>query len=393
MTRRYDEDLEVGGRDPIDVQVAPGTTPVAWPRLPRLLRTRAALGLGPITAPALVFVPLGIVLGPLGLSVISPDVLAHLNVVLTMAMAAIGLFVGLALDLRARVDVRLLVSGNLESTLTIAVVTLSAWWLIERWNMPLALAPGVVALVLGVAASASSAGFVGAGASALSRAATRIADLDDLVPLVVGGFALALLSHPPLAAAGYTLLTCGLGLLTAVAGWLLFERAESSAERGVFVLGAVALLGGAPGFANLSPLLAGLVAGLFWTYSPGRADQIIRDDLRRLQHPLVVILLIAAGASIEFSLVALWLFVPYVAFRLVGKLAGGWAAARLTAGLAPADLGAWLVPPGLIGLAFALNVSQVSVGDTGRAILSAVALGTLASELIAFVVVPSTEQA
>jgi hypothetical protein len=160
----------------------------------------------------------------------------------------------------------------------------------------------------------------------------------------------------------------------------------------VFVVGSVWLLGGVPEYLGLSPLVAGLAAGLFWTYMPGRADQVIHEDLRRLQHPLVVILLILAGALTQFSLPALWLFVPFVAFRLAGKVVGGWVASRLAFGLAPADLSAWLLPPGLIGLAFALNMNMAMATDTGRAVLSAVALGTLASEIIAMLVVPSAEE-
>jgi hypothetical protein len=81
-----------------------------------------------------------------------------------------------------------------------------------------------------------------------------------------------------------------------------------------------------------------------------------------------------------------------VAFRLAGKLVGAWLASRLVAGLAAADLGAWLIPPGLIGLAFALNYGLVVGGETGSALLSAVVLGTLASELIALIVIPSAER-
>ncbi len=391
MTTRYREDPEVGGPDPIDQQVVSDAPIAATGRLGQLLRTRAALGLAPLAAPAVVFVPLGILLGPHGLGVITQDALAHLDIVLPIGLAALGLFVGLALDLRMRQDVRLLVAANLESSLTIAVVTCSAWWLFGHWRIPLDHEAHVVALVLGVAASASSAGYVGSTGNPLTRTATRIADLDDGVPLVVGGLALALMAHPPLAAVGYTLLTCLLGLLVGIAGWLLFERARSQAERGVFVLGALALLGGAPAFLGLSALLAGLIAGLFWTHAPGRADQIIRDDLRRLQHPLVVILLIGAGAAFEASLEALWLFVPFVVFRLSGKLAGGWLASRLALGLAPTDLGVWLLPPGLIGLAFALAFFGITPSDTSRAVLSAVVLGTLAGEVIAMIVVPASD--
>jgi Kef-type K+ transport system membrane component KefB len=186
--------------------------------------------------------------------------------------------------------------------------------------------------------------------------------------------------------------TAGVGLALAAAGWLLFERATGPAERGVFVLGAVLLLGGAATYLGNSPLFTGLVAGAVWRHAPGRADQVIRQDLRRLQHPLVVLLLVVAGASVVVDRLAVWLLVPFVAFRLAGKLAAGWAASRATPALAPADLGAWLVPPGLVGLAFALSVAGATDLPAAGALVSAVALGTVASEVVAMLVVPAGER-
>ena len=62
------------------------------------------------------------------------------------------------------------------------------------------------------------------------------------------------------------------------------------------MLGALALAGGAAAYLRVSPLAVGLVAGVFWTVAPGRADRIVQDDLRKVQHPLVVLLLVTAGA-------------------------------------------------------------------------------------------------
>ena len=119
------------------------------------------------------------------------------------------------------------------------------------------------------------------------------------------------------------------GLAVGAIGWLLFERAESGAERAVFLLGALALAGGAAAALRVSPLAVGLVAGLFWTVAPGRADRIVQDDLAKVQHPLVVLLLVTAGALWAPSVVGLWLLAPYLLFRLAGKVAGAWVSARI----------------------------------------------------------------
>jgi hypothetical protein len=121
---------------------------------------------------------------------------------------------------------------------------------------------------------------------------------------------------------------------------------------------------------------------------PGRADRIIRRDLGRYQHPLVILILVIAGALVEPSGVALWLLLPFVLFRFAGKVAGGWVAARWIGGVRPADLGAMLLAPGLLGLSMAVNLVQVSGSTQATAVLTAVALGTLVSELLALIAVP-----
>jgi len=389
MIRLFDSAREAGGRDPLDAELpAPAPLPVDWTFL---LRTRAALGLAPITAPAIVLVPIGMLLGPSALNVLSPNVLAHLDTVISVALAALGVFVGLALDLRRVADRRLFAAASLEAAVTVTIVGAALVLLLVLWHPRLDHAPLLVALVIGVAAAASSAGTVDASADERSLNATRIADLDDVVPILVGALLLAAAWRPTAGGMLWlTLVSAVAGLGIGVAGWLLFERAHGPAERGLFVLGSVVLLGGIASYMALSPLFVGLVAGLFWTYTPGRADQVIRGDLQKLQHPLVVVLLLAAGASIRLDTLALWLIGPFVVFRLAGKLAGGWVASRVATGLTPVDLGALLIPAGLLGLAYALLFWQSTGSPTAQAVLTAIALGTLANEVIAMLVVPHT---
>jgi hypothetical protein len=61
MSPRFEDSPEIGGRDPLDTRFdRPAPTPDTWlRRLARRLRTRAAFGLAPVLAPAMVFVPLG----------------------------------------------------------------------------------------------------------------------------------------------------------------------------------------------------------------------------------------------------------------------------------------------------------------------------------------------
>jgi hypothetical protein len=102
-----------------------------------------------------------------------------------------------------------------------------------------------------------------------------------------------------------------------------------------------------------------------------------------------VLLLVIAGAGLEPTLVGVWLLAPYILLRTSGKLVGGWIASRLAPGVAPADLGAYLIPPGVLGIGFALNLAQV-IPDGTAPLVFAVAVGAVISELIGVVVTPAS---
>lgn len=375
---------ETGGADPLDVGLEAPETGWRLRASDILLRTRVALGLRPLAAPALVFVPLGAALGPEGVNLLPDAALVHLMPAVTLGLAALGVFVGLALELDTTGKRRLFTAATLEAGVTMIVVAAAVAFLLREWHVPVD-APLVAALVMGIAASASSAGTAEQG-GAVHRLATGIADLDDGLLVVAGGVAMCLASHPePHVALVLALGTAGAGVLVGIAGWLLFERSHSAAERGVFVLGMLALAGGCAEYLGGSPLLSGLAAGICWRVLPGHADRIIRRDVGRYQHPLVILVLVIAGALVEPSRIALWLLLPFVLFRMAGKIAGGWVAAHWIGGVRPADLAAFLLPPGLLGLSLALNLVQVSGSPHSTAVLTAVALGTLASELLALV--------
>jgi hypothetical protein len=215
-----------------------------------------------------------------------------------------------------------------------------------------------------------------------------VADLDDVLPIVLAVAAFALLATTTDSRmAVFTLAPPFIGLAVGAVGWLLFERAETGPERVVYVLGTLALAGGAAAYLHVSPLAVGLVAGLVWTIAPGRADRVVENDLRKVQHPVVVLLLITAGASATLSVASMWLLSPYLLFRLAGKVAGAWLSAPLVE-VRASDLAAFLMSPGVLAVAFALNFYQILPQAPGQMLLSTVAVGTAAFELFALAVVP-----
>lgn len=363
----------------------------AWRGPTAAFQRRAALGLRPFTAPIAFLVPLGILLGPSGIGAISVQGLAHLDVVVTIALGTLGVFIGVEGTREQGTIRRLFAAAMLEAAITVAIVAGSVYILLGYWGAALELPALVVALALGISASASAAPGTEHGTNRQHEIAARIVDLDDVLPIVLGGIVLGAATSDPTWGLMTAALAIGVGLGVGICGWLLFERAQDLAERGVFVLGAITLLSGSAAYVDASPLLAGVAAGAFWVFAPGRADQLIARDLGKIQHPLVVLLLITAGAAMEHTLLGMWLLASYVTFRVCGKLIGGWAATRVARDIAPSDLGAHLMPAGVIGVAFALNLQQVGAEAAGP-ILFAVGLGAVVCEVLALALISPAPQ-
>jgi hypothetical protein len=347
----------------------------------RLPRRRAALGFGSSAAPGLGYVLTGVALGPRGLGILSADVLGSLDAVISVALAALGVLVGFGLgDMARRRAGGLLASATVEATITIAVVAGAMLVLLPQWEIPLPIDARVFAVLLGLCTCASAALRVDGRDDDATRNAARIAELDDLPLIVLGGVTVAAIGGQSGAAVD-VLLTLAAAVMVAIAAWLLVGRTRDEAEHGVFVAGAVVLLAGAARYLGSSPLLAGLAAALVWVRAPGEAHQRIRDDVRSHQHSFVALLLLLAGASIQWTLALLWVAAPLLLFRLTGKLVAGVATARL-AHLPPLLLARALVPPGVVGIALALDLQQVLDGSE-TLLVSGVVVAAAATELLA----------
>jgi hypothetical protein len=393
MTGLFDHSREVGGIDPLDSSLGYRATVREVARLDVLLRSRAALGLAPASAPGVIFLPLGFLLGPHGLNLLTATALAYLSPVVTVGLAALGVFVGLGLGSVRRVNRELLRASSIEASVTVVVVALAI--ALVGWVHP-AFVPGPVwtlALVFGIIASASSAGAAEVSNALVHRIATRIADLDDIIPIVAGGLILAWMRVPtPAGALWFFALTIAVALLVAFAGWLLLDRANVGPEHVAFFAGVLLLLGGSAQFLSVSALFAGMVAGVAWASAPGGSHEIIRDLLGRIQHPVVVLLLLAAGAQLTPAAASPVLLIVFVAFRIAGKFAGGWLIPRLTRVDVPERLGLFLTPPGVIGVAFALNVGQVLPAPAAAVVLGVAVLGSVVGEFIGLLLLPRLER-
>jgi hypothetical protein len=95
---------------------------------------RAALGLGAQATPSLLFVLAGLVLGPEITNVISVNVLAYLDPVISVALAILGIFIGAGyVTSRGSEKRRCLIGASLQALITLSTVIAVMYFLLSRW--------------------------------------------------------------------------------------------------------------------------------------------------------------------------------------------------------------------------------------------------------------------
>jgi hypothetical protein len=314
-----------------------------------------------------VLVPLlltGMAVGPQGIGLLSADVVASLDLALPLAFGVLGVIVGLDMKAHRSADVDHWVTAAWEVGLTVLAVALGTVTAARIFgNLPSGLV-WVLGLLAGICAAGSprlSTNNRAALAILLSGAALIAIRAGSLsTALLLGGQALAI------------------SALLAIAASLVLARAVSETEQRVFTLAGLLLVGGAADFLALSALLGGFVAGRLWQRAGGATSESMRRDAFYLQHPLVVVLLIAAGARVQLAPISVALAVVYVLGTAAGTLATvarGSVRTRLHAELP-------LLSPGVLGVALALSAVR-TLGPELSILLDAVVIGTIGASLLA----------
>jgi hypothetical protein len=374
MTERQPYRAEDGGVDALDVFVD-ASKGGAFAAVPSWRRVPVALLLA---APALWLVPVGWLLGPSGLALVTTELVVRASPLLSVAMAALGVFVGLGLRLNSPGERRLLLASTAEATIVMTLVAgAGAVWVVASGTAPTA------GLLVALGATAIAAAASTPLATARGLAFARLADLDDVVPILLGALLLAVVEEATLTRAFIAVgQSATLALLFAAAGWLLLRGSHGEAERVTVVAGLLLLLGGAAQYLQTPALLTGLAAGAFWSRAPG--EEFVRRYLDPIQRPVVVLLVVAAGSLVTLDLRVVVAASLFAALRLAGKLLGSRVAGRILGLPAPDSLGRLLVWPGVIGLAFLVNVARLRPADSWLELaFGAVTVGTVLGELAA----------
>jgi hypothetical protein len=359
-----------------DASIAPRRAPTPW-------HIRLGVSWSSGSPPIVLMLLVGMALGPGWLAVLTPVALAAIDPALPVALATIGVQLALTLPVRRSPRARLRLAGaSLESLVAGAVVAIGTWSLLPE-TTPAGTHPSwLLPLVCGLCAAMSAA--LPFESTSVTAAADDVRQLDVLLPAVVGGVLLAWVRESSfggaLALAGAAAL---LSLIVGLAGWLVLKRSSSETEQRIVGASALLLLGGLADYLSLSALVSGLVAGAFWRLAGGQAAAALRRGIAYVQHPLLVLMLVAAGARTEIALPLVVPVIAYPVLRTAGKLAGAWLARRTTSPRLPEDLGPALVAPGIFGIAFAVNAAD-AVGPGAGTLLTVVVLGSIASQLMAF---------
>ena len=343
-------------------------------------RLQLARGLAPTPRPWFLLLLTGVALGPYGLGILSDTVLTVLDPAVSAALATLGAFIGMEMDVRRLRVGSLRAGGNVEAVVTL--VTVAAGMLaVDALLDSSLMIPWLLAALLGLCAASSAS-----QPPSPDKDETALGGSHDVLPIVLGLPALAAMrAQTP---AEIATLTFGFSLVVlavAVACWLLVSKTSSVTEERVFAIGGLLLLGGAAAYLSSSSLFAGFAAGVFWRAAGSDVRDRIAQDLAYLQRPVVGLLLLVAGAKLHVPIALIGFIAFYVLCRIAGKLAGRLLARRLATPSAldePSPLST-----GIVGLALALNVVQVrGHDDIATTLFTIVVVGSFATDLAALLI-------
>jgi hypothetical protein len=373
--------LQLGGYDPLDAQLDDAAM-AATPRTPRRVSRLRLAGWSSSSIPVASLLLVGIALGPRGISLLTPGALALLDPAVPVALAALGALVGLSIDVRRKDNKRPFLAAALESGLTIVLVATPFALLVPTGLTANAQPIWIIAGTLGLCAG-SSLGVPSGNPAEPRTMLGRVMTLDVLLPIVAGGLVLGIVPKgATLAALTFIGQAAAIAVMLAAAGWLLLARAASDTEQRVFALATMLLIGGLADYLSLSALLSGLLAGIFWQLAGGQARESLRRDVLYIQHSLLVLVLVVAGARADFSLATSAIAVVYAGLRAAAKVLGGSLAGRIVNLGEARAFGLPFLSPGVFGVALALNMVRATGPDTTM-LLTIVVLGTIGAELIA----------
>ena len=250
------------------------------------------------STPVALLLSAGVAFGPLGINLLPAPTMPLLDAAVPVALAGLGVLVGLSVgDGRADAGPTFK-AASLAAAVTILVVA-AGFGAVAFATLPVS-SPFWILILAGGICAATSLTLPADDPLEPRSSVTRVIELGVLLPIVAGGLLLAwLATDTPAGVAILVVQACGVTLALAGAAWLLLTRTSSETEERVFAVAALLLVGGAAAALSSSALFGGLVAGGFWRYAGRHPRTTISRDVLFVQHPLLVLVLLMAGARAE----------------------------------------------------------------------------------------------
>ncbi len=350
---------------------------------------------GAVDVPAAgVYALVGLAVGPLGLQIVTADILDQLLPVLSLLLGLIGFGMGLRIR-RQLSSAHGIEAGALVGVIVaagVAGLSYGVLWLATQPDDPwtiiwISVAVGATAAVCDSQRVEGVAARIGARGPVADLAQT-LAAISSIVAILVLGVSLALararqtataLDLTPaewLLAAGTAGIACGILFVLFIGRWGNDQRAFLATVAIVtFSSGIAAALG-------ISPLLAGLLAGVTASLLSVQAEAV-GEALERLEAPAFIGIVVLAGAMWHPPMVVTWLVLPAaIGGRMLLLQLSGFVAPRIVTGLPSArGLGNALLPQGALAAAIAANFSQV-FPESGAVLLTVGLIGVLVSDVL-----------
>jgi hypothetical protein len=352
------------------------------------------------------YVLIGVILGPKVSGLLGSTQVEDLTPIVSLAVGWLGMLLGTYFRLPT---LALLPSAHVQIAFAEAVATFAAalapllalfhWVAGYDWT-----SSAVQGVTLAAIATLSSPAAIDAF---VERAGVRspllpvlqlTARIDALVAVVGFGLVLAILHRGDVApgmrpptATEWAVINLAIGITTGVLFHLFLgprpapENPEATSRLFVALAGAIVVASGASYYLNLSPLYTNLILGFILANS-GHSHRDVVRLLLATERPVYLALLIFAGAAWSPGPLELFFIAPaFVVVRLAARFFGGRVAGLHVAppGLRTPALARGLLAQGGIGVAIALNYTQVWPDLNPRTLLTAALLSILLFELVA----------
>jgi len=341
----------------------------------------------------IVFLAIGIVVGPEVTGLVTPEMLTALDPVISLSLGAIIFGMG------ERLEIPML--RRLRKTLTpMAVLENVATFALALGGLMLVgidLGPAYLLAAIAVSTSPTTLVAVIASKNARGRFTDHLLSLtavNNVVSVALYGLGLPIilavdgssgLGEGAIAFVQLIVLSAVIGVVAgAVMRWLM-PTLHKNSERLLFVLVMLIVVVAASRATGAPVVISTLVMGA-WLANDKRDTRPLFGALRTLEAPIFLIFFVVAGAGVHLDELAS-VGIPglvYVVARTVGKVAGGWGGAELTRAGRRSGWGPW-IGAGLspfasmaIGLAaFTLErATQAGLDDLGSTV-SAITLGSV----------------